>query len=137
MKMIKAINMGRTVEIGKVRGAHGGRVVARTTGQSEYTYTMTLLRPGFEQLIEALAASASSFATRGNQIAISLVFFSADIIWTAPGATQKSHRRCKGLRIIGDTNNPTEGTDADELEVTCDPIEIVDVLANGKEVLML
>lgn len=137
MKAIKAINMGRTVEIGKMRGASGGRVMARTTGQTDYTFSMTLYRPGWEQLIESLAAAAKSHAVRGNEVAISLVHFSADIIWTPPGATQKSHRRCKGLRIIGDTNNPTEGTDPDELEVTCDALTIADVLANGREIVML
>ncbi len=137
MKMIKAINTGSTVEVGEMVGASGGRVMATTTGSVKYNFSMTLYRPGFEQLIEALAAAAKPFAIRGNEVAISLVHFSADIIWTPPGATQKSHRRAKGLRIISDTNNPTEGNDPDELEVGCHAKVIANVLPSGKEVVML
>jgi hypothetical protein len=137
MKMIKSISTGSTVEVGEMVGASGGRVMATTTGLVKYNYSMVLYRPGFEQLIEALAAAAKPFAIRGNEIAISLVHFNADLIWTPPGAIQKSHRRCKGLRIISDTNNPTEGTDPDELEVGCHAKVIANVLANGREVVML
>lgn len=135
--MVKAVNMGRTVEVGEMIGASGGRVMATTTGTVKYTYTMTLYRPGFEQLIEALAKVAKPFALRGNEVAVSLVHFSAECIWTPPGSSRISHRRCKGLRLIGDTNNPTEGNDPDELEVTCHVKTICDVLANGKEIVML
>jgi hypothetical protein len=137
MKMIKAINIGRTVEVGEMIGASGGRVMATTTGTAKYTFSMTLYRPGYEQFVEALAAAAPAFANRGNEVAISLVHFSADVIWTPPGSTRISHRRAKGIRMLSDTNNPTEGNDPDELEVGCHVKVVADVLAGGKEAVLL
>jgi hypothetical protein len=137
MSAVKAVNMGRTVEVGELIGASGGRVMATTTGTVKYSFTMTLYRWGWEQLSEGLANVAKPFALRGNEIAISLVHFAAELIWTPPGSNKISHRRAKGLRLLGDTNNPTEGNDPDELEVTCHAKVICDVLSNGKELVML
>jgi hypothetical protein len=137
MKMIKSLTFGRSVEVGEMVGASGGRVMATTTGTAKYTFGGVFYRPGYEQLEEALEAAAQSFARRGNEVAISLIHFNADIIWTPPGSTKISHRRVTGIRLISDDNSPTEGNDADEIDCKFHVKTIANVLPNGKEAVLL
>lgn len=133
IKDIQAINTGTTVEFGEQRGASGGRVIKRTTGQVSQEASMTLYRSGYQKLLRALKSLAPK---RGNQRAISLVHFNIQVQHTPPGDTEIYEYRVKGCRIAGRNLNGAEGTDADLVEVPLNPIEIADVI-DGEEVVML
>lgn len=134
LKWIKAINTSGSVEVGKARGAHGGRVMKRTTGSVDYEASVTFYREGAIAFKRALMAIAPS---RGNQRILSLAALSViEIQHTPLNADEIYLRRIKGARVIGDTLNMAEGTDAEEVEVPLDVLEIVDVV-DGVEVPLL
>lgn len=130
---IKAIKWGRKVEAGEKRGASGGRVTGRTSGQGSQDGSMTLYRSGMRQLIKNLAAVAP---TRGNQVRISLVAFDIMIQHTPEGDSEIYQVKLKGCRYFGDSDDMKEGTDPDAIDVTINPIEIANII-NGKEVVLL
>jgi hypothetical protein len=137
MRDIKAINTGRSVEVGAQRGATGGRKKKRTTGQADEEASWTLYRDGFQRMLRTLKAAAESKGyVRGNEVLISLVHF--DIIWfmTPPGDPDIYERRVYGARVIGDTMNSAEGSDAQEVEVPLSVAKIADII-DGKEIVLL
>lgn len=133
MADIKALKWSRKVDVGEKRGASGGRVMARTTGQGSQEASATLYRSGVRNLIKGLVSQAP---TRGNQAIISLVSFDILIQHTPPGETEIYQTKIKGCRYLGDSDDMKEGTDADTLELTLNPIEIANII-NGQEVVLL
>lgn len=131
---IQSINTSRTVEVGYQRGASGGRKLRSTTGSADEEASMTLYASGFDQLVTNLSDVAP---TRGNEYLISLVRFNIQLMWTPPGTTAIKERVLEGCRVIGDTLNDTEGSDATVVEVPLSVMRIVDVLPNGRRVVML
>ncbi len=130
---IASIKWTRKVEVGEKRGASGGRVMARTTGQASYEASATLYRSGMRNLLKALVATAP---TRGNQAIVSLVAFDILIQHTPPGESEIYQVKIKGCRYLGDSDDMKEGMDPDKVEVTLNPIEIANII-NGQEVVML
>jgi hypothetical protein len=133
MADIAALKWSRKVEVGEKRGASGGRVISRTTGQASYEASCSLYRSGYRRLLKSLAAKAP---TRGNQQLIALVAFDFLIQHTPPGETEIYQVKIKGCRFLGDADDMKEGPEADKLEVTLNPIEIANII-NGQEVVML
>jgi hypothetical protein len=133
MKDIAAISTTRTLEVGELRGASGGRVIKRTTGSASYEASVTLYRAGFQKMLRTLMAAAPR---RGNQALVSLVHFNIQVQHTPPGDTEIYERRIKGCRVMGDTLATAEGTDADQVEVPLSVIEVVDLI-DGVEVVLL
>lgn len=123
----KAINTNTTIEIGKLRGASGGRVRRRTTGSVDYDGSLTLYHQGWHAL---LANLGPAMLTRGNQRVYGIIHFSLQILWTPPGSVEIFETRLKGSRLMGRTLASAEGTDPTELEVPISPGEIVDVIDN-------
>lgn len=130
---IAAIKWSRKNEVGEKRGASGGRVMSRTTGQGSQEATATLYRSGKRNLITALAAVAPQ---RGNQSLISLVSFDIIIQHTPPGSFDIFEVWLKGCRYLGDSDDMKEGFDPDKVEITLNPIEIADVI-DGQEIVLL
>ncbi len=130
---IAGLKWSRKVEVGERRGASGGRVMARTTGQGSQEASVTLYRSGLRRLIKGLMEKAP---TRGNQVRIGLVAFDIMIQHTPPGETEIYQVKIKGCRYLGDADDMKEGTDADKVEVTLNPIEIVNII-DGKEVVLI
>ena len=130
---IAAINTSRAVEVGLQRGASGGRVLNRTTGQGTQEASITLYQSGAKQLYRALMQLAP---VRGNQRVISLVQFQIHQQWTPLGSAEIYERIIKGCRVIGDTLNAAEGTDAQQIEVPLSVLEIADII-DGQEVVLL
>lgn len=130
---IAAIKWSRKVEVGVRRGASGGRIMARTTGEGSQEASATLYRSGLRRLIKMLMTNAP---TRGNQVIIGNVAFDVLIQHTPPGETEIYVVKIKGCRYLGDSDDMKEGTDADKLEVTLNPIEVVNII-NGQEVVLL
>jgi len=133
MEDIAAINTGTALEVGEQRGASGGRVRKRTTGQSSNTASMTLYRDGYQKMLRKMAEVAP---VRGNQRIISLVHFDIQVQHTPPGSAEIFEYRVKGCRIAGRDLNGAEGTEADRVEVPLSVIEIADII-DGKEVVLL
>src|SRR5665213_779363 len=127
-----AINWDRAVTVGEQRGASGGRVMARTTGSVAYTADATFYYSGYRALLKSLMQNAP---TRGNQKIISGVSFDILIQHSVPGDPEIYTVKLKGCRLLGDAAKLKEGTDADQLDLTLNPIEIVNII-NGVEVAM-
>lgn len=128
-----AINWGSTVEIGEQRGASGGRVMKRTTGNKSDEASATYYRSGLRKLLRGLMASAP---TRGNQKLVSLAHFDILIQHTPPGEDDIYVTKIKGCRLTGLTSAMTEGPDADQIELTLNPVEVVQII-DGVEVVLL
>jgi len=133
MSDIAALKWSRKVEVGKRYGASGGRVMARTTGQGDQEASGSFYRSGMRKLIKGLMELAP---TRGNQVIISLVSFDLVIQHTPPGESEIYQVKIKGCRYLGDADDMKEGNDADKVELTLNPIEIVNIIG-GKEVVLL
>lgn len=134
VKDVAAISTTRAVEVGRQRGASGGRTIRRTTGQTSEEASITFYRTGLQKFLRELAKLAPN--PRGNQKAISLVTFSIQILHTPFGSDEIYDRRVRGCRYLGDTHDGAEGTDADQIEVPLDPIEVVDIV-DGEEIVLL
>lgn len=121
----KSITTGTTIEIGKQRGASGGRVKRRTTGQVDHDAAITFYRSGWQALLRNLGPA---MPTRGGRRIWGLVHFSVIGFWTPPGSVEIFETRILGARLLGRTIATAEGTDPDELEVPISPGNIIDVI---------
>lgn len=128
-----AINWDSQVEIGMQRGASGGRVMKRTTGQKTDSASGSFYKSGLRKLLLGLMELAPQ---RGNQRLVGLVHFDILIQYTPPGSVDIFEAKLKGCRLSGLTNNAAEGTDALVVETALNPVEIVELI-NGVEVLLI
>ena len=94
VEAIASLRWSRKVNVGVRRGASGGRVMARTTGESEYEASGDFYRSGMRQLVKALMAVAP---TRGNQVLISQVAFDIMVQHTPPGESEIYPGQDQGL----------------------------------------
>jgi hypothetical protein len=133
MADIAGIKWSRKVEVGVQRGASGGRIMKRTTGQIDYECSAVIYRSGVRKLKRALVSLAP---TRGRQAMISLVAFDIMVQHTPPGETDIYQTKIKGCRFLGDDDDNKEGPDADKVTVTLNTISIVDII-DGNEVVLL
>lgn len=133
MSDIAALKWARKVEVGERRGTSGGRVMARTTGSLSHEASATFYRSGVRNLVKALMPLAP---IRGTQSLISLVSFDILIQHTPPGEIEIYQTKIKGCRYLGDSDDMKEGNDADKVDVTLNPLEIVNII-NGQEVVLL
>jgi hypothetical protein len=134
---ISAIDSGTTVEVGLVKGASGGRVRRRTTGEKSDEFSWTLYRVGLRNLKrELMKVAIERGLTRGNQVIVGLVHFDIQVQHTPPGSDDIFEYRVKGARITGNQFKHAEGVDADQVEVPMSVIEIVEVI-DGKEIVLL
>ena len=133
MNEIAGINWSRSVEVGERRGTSGGRVMARTTGAVSYEASMTVYRSGYRKLLQALMANAPE---RGDQLRVGLVGFDIIIQHTPPNSDSVYTNKIKGCRLLGDSSDQSEGTDAQQLEITLNPLEIVE-LVDDREIALI
>lgn len=130
---IAAIKTADKMEVGRQEGTSGGRTMKRTQGKATYEASMTLYKSGYRNFIKALKDSAPS---RGNQKVIGVVAFDILIQHTPINEEEIYVRKLKGCRYAGGSHDMKEGTDADQVEVTLDVLEIVDII-DGEEVILL
>jgi hypothetical protein len=133
MSAISAIKWSRKVEVGVRRGASGGRVMARTTGEGSQEASCTFYRSGLRDFITSLIPFAPM---RANQAAISLVSFDVMIQHTPPGELTIYETKLAGCRYLGDSDDMKEGSDPDHIEVSLNPIYVANII-NGIEVVLL
>ncbi len=131
---ISGIKHSGKVEVGTRKS--GGRVVARTTGEVSYEASGNFYRSGLRKLVDTMVAAAPAYAVRGNQIRIALIAFDVDVQHTPPGETRIYHTRLKGCRLLGYSDDMKEGTESDKIDLTLNPIEVVQVV-DGKEIVLL
>ncbi|HEX5046715.1 MAG TPA: hypothetical protein VFX89_06300 [Gammaproteobacteria bacterium] len=130
---IAAFHTGRTVEVGEQRGRTGGRVKKHTLGAGSQEASVTFYRDGYQKFLRKLAALAPM---RGNQAVLTAVVFTIDFKHTPLNDDEIYQRIVRGCRVIGDTIDGAEGTDADQIEVPLLCKEIVDMI-DGKEVVLI
>jgi hypothetical protein len=130
---LSAISHSGTVEVGVQKS--GGRVKARTQGDVTYEASATFYRRGLLKFVRAIKDAAPDYAIRDGRVHMSLVGFDVDIHHSPPGQAEISHVRIKGCRLLGYSDAMTEGPDADQVELTLNPIEVVQVI-DGVEVLL-
>jgi hypothetical protein len=133
MADIASLKWDDKVATGERRGASGGRVMARTTGELTSSASAELYRGGHRRLIKSLMAKAPQ---RGNQRLISLVGFDILIQHTPPGESEIYQVKLTGCRLLGRSLDMKEGTDADKVSVELNPLGIVEII-NGLEVVLL
>ena len=107
--------------------------MARTTGAVSYEAEAEFYRSGYRALLKALMQNAP---TRGNQKLIAGVSFDILIQHSVPGDTEIYTTKLKGCRFLGESDDMKEGSDADKLTLTLNPIEIVNIIG-GVEVALL
>jgi hypothetical protein len=134
---IQAIDTAVSMEIGEQKGASGGRVLKRTTGSAKFEASMILYYSGYVKLLRELAkvAAAKGFV-RGNQVGYSLVHFGIEVQFSVPNDSEIYQYRIKGCRLTGRSIKVKESIDAQLVECSLNPLEIVDVI-DGKEVVPL
>lgn len=125
-KDYQAINWERTVEVGELRGASGGRVRRRTRGQVSYTLSVTYYKDGARRMRDALAATAlaKGYVDAQGRPQISRVPFSLLSKHSVDGDARIHTMLAQGLRWLGESGTSTEGVDAETVEVTFSPMEI-------------
>lgn len=128
------VKFSRKVELGERKGPSGGRTTARTTGTGSCEASGSIYRSSNRVLYTALAAVAPK---RGNQARISLVSFDLVVQHTLVGSDLVFTTNIKGCRITGDSDDMKEGNDADKIELTLNPIEVVTILPDGTEVVLI
>lgn len=130
---IAGIKWSRKVEVGKQKGTSGGRTMARTAGEGDAEASMTLYRSGLIKLDRSLIKLAPS---RGNQKVIGVVGFDVLVQHTPLGSTDIYTTKIKGCRYLADSDDMKEGNEADKIEITLNPIEIVRIV-DGVEVVLI
>lgn len=118
-----AIKYSHSVEVGETYGTNGGRKRARTTGQYKCDGSMTLYKDGAKALRAMLAAINPK---------ISLVGFDVSVTHSVEGSSEIHSLKLEGCRLIGDSGDMAEGTDADKCEFT---LSVMRVLVDGVSLL--
>lgn len=137
MNDIASITGSSTVTVGTRKGASGGRVLGRTTGEKSDEFSWTLYRTGFSKLIEALVPIAVSRGfVRGDEVLVGLVPFGVHVQHTPPGSVKIHEYICEGARLLAWNMDHAEGPDPDQVEV---PLSIMNFahLIGGRKVVLL
>lgn len=130
---IAAIKSGRSVDLGVMKGASGGRVMARTGGEEKSEASITFYLGGWVAFQRELAKYAP---LRGNQALIRYVHFDLLVEWTPEGSVEIFRRKMKGCCVIGDAVDSAEGTDAQVSEVPLSTVQVVNII-DGREIALI
>ncbi len=134
---VEAVKTGRKVDVGESRGTSGGRVMKTTAGAETDEASITVTRSGHAVLTEALEEAAVKLGlVRGDEVAIAGVRFGLLVQWTPLGASRIYQTRLTGCRFLGDSNDNKQGTDADTIEITLNPIKIATLSKSGKWIVL-
>jgi hypothetical protein len=129
----KEIKWASAVALGEQRGASGGRVMRRTTGELTETGSAVYYRSGLRKLLKAMAPQMQ---TRGNQRLITTATFNIVIIHKVPGDDEIYHHEMRGCRLTGLDATMTQGPDAEEIALSLNPLSNVDIIGGVEYVLL-
>lgn len=125
---IAAIKWASKVSVGTRKGLSGGRVTASTAGEIEHSLSVTFYRAGLRKLVRALIAKAPT--VRGNVKAISRVFWNLNVQSTPAGEDDIYEHNFLSCRLLSNSFDLKEGSDADKIEVECFVTEILEKVDN-------
>lgn len=133
---IKSIDHESKVDRGEQRGASGGRVLKRTTGQLTNGASAVFYRDGAKALKRALMAVAPKDSAGRPQI--SKVTFDINVLHTFEDDVDAEihETRLKGCHYDKDGGKHAEGTDPETVDVDLNPLEITEVI-DGVETVLL
>ena len=132
------ISWSGTIEVGEQRMT-GGRLKARTAGMPKCEAKATFYADGYDRLIDALAkvAIAKGFVNAAGAARIALVKFDVLIMHTPIDQSTIKSVLLEGCRLLTDSASMSEGTDADKLEVSLNPVEVTRTTTTGQKVVLL
>ncbi len=131
---IAAIKFDDKVSVGTRVGLSGGLITGSTAGSVESNLSITFYRAGLRKLKKGLIKKAP--LRRGNQRAISLVFWNLILQSTPVGDEDIYEHRFKSCRLLGNSYDLKEGSDADKIEVPCFVTQIAELI-DGEEIVLL
>lgn len=126
IKDIASITTGVAIEIGEQRGT-GGQLRRRTRGQATYEGAINFYQDGYEKFGEMLLETAPR---ENGEALIGLVHWDLVIQFMPPGTSRIYTRKLLGCRMAGSNLNPTEGVDANQVEVPVSVAKILDMIGN-------
>jgi hypothetical protein len=129
----KELKWSSTVARGEQRGASGGRVIRRTTGELTEAGSAIYYRSGLRKLLKEIYPLAP---VRGNQRLVSLVTFNVVVLHTVPGDDEIYHHEMRGCRLSSFDATMTQGTDAEEVAMDLAPLSNVQIIG-GVEIVLL
>ena len=128
---VEGWSWSRTNERGESRGT-SGRPKKRTRGSPSYEASATATRGGWMQLLEAIEQAAISLGNvRGDQVIIGGIDFDVLLQHSPLGDPRIYAVKLKGCSLDGDSSSMTQGSEADLIELTLNPIEIATKSATG------
>ncbi len=130
---LEAIKWSRKVEVGESRGTSGGRVMKRTAGAESVEASASVTRAGHARLMEGLEeAAVSADQIRGDQVILSGVAFDVTVQHTPLGSDRIYEAKLVGCRYLGDSSDMKQGNEADMIELTLNPMQILTKSSSGK-----
>lgn len=135
---VKSITHESTVERGEKRGAGGGNVRGRTTGQLSNTASATFYRDGFRSLKKALAAAAalSGAVNLDGHVQLSKVTFDYVVTHDWVDDPEIYCIKLLGCHLDKESGKHEEGTDPETVDVDLNPLRIVEIV-DGIETVLL
>lgn len=131
---IKSIDHESAVEVGEQRGAGGGNVKKRTTGQVKNTASATFYRDGAKALKTALASVATKDS--GGRPRLSTATFDVVVKHSFEDDSEIHCTKLLGCRLLKDSGKHAEGIETETVDVDLNPIEIVEVVG-GQDMVLL
>jgi hypothetical protein len=114
------------LEVGESRGVSGGRPRKRTRGSASHEASATATRGGWMALGEAIETAAIALGQqRGDQVIIGGVAFDVLLQHSPLGDTRIYSVKLVGCRLLGDSSDMKQGSEADMVELTLNPLNIM------------
>lgn len=131
---IKSITWESKVERGMQRGASGGRVLKRTTGQKTDTAAAEFYRDGLRTLVRWLIEVAPKDSA--GRPMLSQATFDVVIKFALEGDPEIYETKLTGCHLDKIAGSHAEGTDPDVIAVDLNPIEVIEVI-DGQDTVLL
>lgn len=133
---VEAVKWSSELEVGKSQGL-SGRVMKTTAGSETTSASITFTRSGLRALREALEKAAEAQGlVRGNQVIIGRVRFSLLLQHTPLGDDGVYETKLSGCRYMSDSDEMSQGTDPDQIEVNLGEPMIERKSATGKQLVL-
>lgn len=135
---IKSLDHEAKVDRGEQRGASGGRVLKRTTGQITNTAAATFYKDGLRDLKKELvkAAESAGYVDSQGRAQLSKVTFDMVVKHAFEDDAEIYCTKLNKCHLDKDSEKHAEGTDPETVDVDLNPIEIVEVI-DGKDTVLL
>lgn len=130
---LEGAKWSRKVDTGDSRGLSGGRPMKRTAGSASYEASASATRGGWMGLLESLEGAAiAANQVRGDEVIISGIGFDMLFQHTPLGDSRIYAVKWVGCRYLGDSNDMKQGNEADIVELTLTPLNILTKSSSGR-----